>query len=278
MKEDKESPDETVDIEELAGFIGESEGASENRPEQSADSGGVPEEPVIEEQSPDAGAASPEEETDVPPEPAGDADAASAVPESADVSREPLIEERPAVLEGEGGDIDDLIKKYEELPPKKDEPAKPSKAKFKLSKKNLLVPAAALAVVLIAVVALKFLTGPSKKVKAPPAGTVSAAKETPPAVPKPEGLSMLYPSGAVFKSSGTEEGINLTVYETNSNASDIKLFYQKKMAELGYEISSGRKNVQTFNMSFSKGEKLYNISVIPRGGKNVIVLSRPVGI
>jgi len=220
VKEDKESPDETIDIEELASSIGESDAASENRPEQSADSGGVPEEPVLEEQSPGAvagNAASPEEETDVLPEPAEDeqiADAVSAVPETADVSREPLIEERPAET-GAGGDIDDLIKKYEELPPKKDEPAKPLKAKFKLSKKNLLVPAGALAAVLIAVVALKFLTGPSKKVKAVPAGTVSAAKETPPAAPKPAGESMLYPAGAVLKSSGTEEGINLTVYETN---------------------------------------------------------------
>jgi len=279
MEEDKESQDETIDIEELAGSIGESEETSE---EQSADSGGVPAEPGSEEQGSEP---APEEEKSVSPDQAAESEAvedAGAVPdvgatESPAVPDEPLVEERPAETVA-GGDIDDLIKKYEELPPKKDEPATPSKAKFKLKKEKLLIPAAALAFVLIAVIALKFLTGPSKKAKAVPGRTVASAKQVPPAAPKPTGKSALYPAGAVFKSSGTEDGINLAVYETNSSARNIKLFYQKKMAEMGYEIASGRKNVKTFSMSFTKGRNLYNISVIPRAGKNVIVLSRPIGI
>jgi len=254
MKEDKENPDETLDIESLAGSISEPKSAEEGQPDTGGVAGEVPESsgvPAVEEPAADAGGGE--------------------VPESPDI---PAVEERAA--DAGGGDIEDLIKKYEELPPKKDAPAKPSKPKGQAGKKIPLVPVVIVAVVLVAVVALKFLTKPSK-VKTLPVKTAQVKKKTS-SVPALSGAgSLLYP-GAIARMDEKKDGIEMKIYETNASLSDIKLFYQKKMADMGYEISSGRKNVKTFNMGFTSGKKLYNISVIPRAGKNVIVLSRPVGI
>ena len=70
-----------------------------------------------------------------------------------------------------------------------------------------------------------------------------------------------------------EDGVTLNIFDTSRNLRDIKLFYQKKMAEAGFEILFAKKNEKIFGMSFANAGKTYGVSVIPAKGKNIVVVS-----
>ena len=186
-----------------------------------------------------------------------------------------------------GGDIEDLIKKYEELPDKSAKKTAPEKVKSKAGKGKKIpvipaVSAAALSAVILIAVGIKVLMPKSPPVakirRATSLQTQAPALQAENAPPVREALlsqePFLYP-GAVALSSGTKDGIETKFFETASSLRDIKLFYQKRAAENGFEITSSRINNKTFNMNFAKGGASLNVSVVPHtAGKNVVVVSK----
>ncbi|MBU3956512.1 hypothetical protein KJ633_08640 [bacterium] len=174
----------------------------------------------------------------------------------------------------EDGDIEALIKKYEEIPTGKKELIKKDKSGPGKAKSLPIAPIAAAAGVIIILALLKFIVfKPVTTVKGIPSGqnVQKTAVSTPGAGAVSEGVD--YPGGAVLFGE-TKEGIETKIFETAATARDIKLFYQKKMTEKGFELSTSRKNRLTFNMNFFKNSAGYSVSVVPHAGKNLIVVTR----
>ncbi|PKP62193.1 hypothetical protein CVT91_00310 [Candidatus Atribacteria bacterium HGW-Atribacteria-1] len=174
----------------------------------------------------------------------------------------------------EGGDIDALIKKYEEIPSGKKEIAKTKKPGGGKALPVAPIAAAVGAIVIIAL--LKFVVfKPAPAVqKVQPGQTQSKAAAAPAsAVSQAEAAAVDYPGGAVLVGE-TKDGIEIKIIETDAATRDIKLFYQKNMAEKGFELSASRKSRSTFNMNFFKGQEDYSVSVVPHEEKNLIIVTR----
>jgi len=174
----------------------------------------------------------------------------------------------------ETNDIDHLLKQYEELP--KEEKAKPpvKENQKKTAKKIPVIPVVA-GLLVVGLLAF-FVSRPKKKnvvkkqviaqksVKNPGAQTAS---------PQKAGSALIYP-GAKILTEKEEEGISLKILEAAKPLSEIKIFYQKKLSDLGYGITSVNNGRDFFNMCYMKGKKFCGISIIPVSGKNFVVISK----
>ncbi len=288
MEENREVFGEDMDIENLAAVLSDS-GESEGKKEAPAPDS-VPEPPPPDDSEVSAGPAEapeppvPSEEPAVPQEePAqspvsDDSEGSEAVKpldgaeglESESARTGASVTADEASSASADGDIEALIKKYEEIPSGKKEIVKKDSGGVK-GKSLPLAAIAAAAGVIIILALLKFVVfKPAPAVKkiqpkqlpsktaAVPAGAVSAGVD--------------YPGGVVLLGE-TKEGIEIKIFLTAAVSRDIKLFYQKKMAEKGFELSTSRKSRRTFNMNFFKGASGYSVSVVPHAGKNLIIVT-----
>jgi len=175
----------------------------------------------------------------------------------------------------ETSDIDHLLKQYEELP--KDEKAKKplvDKKQKKITKKIPVIPV--VAGVLVIGVIIFFISKPKKKNvikrKVVAQKTVKKTASKTPSLQKAP-PSLIYP-GAKLLANKKEEDISLKILEVTNPATKIKIFYQKKLSDLGYEIVSVNNGKNFFNMCYIKGKKFCGISIIPFSGKNFVVISK----
>ncbi|MEA2081549.1 MAG: hypothetical protein U9O97_02255 [Elusimicrobiota bacterium] len=281
MEENKDALGEDMDIENLASVLSDTGEGGEGKE-------AVPETPVFSEepavssgeqgQDPAVPPASSAQDVPPPPDAAVSSDQAEGAPVS---GQDSASDGEPS--KSEEGDIDALIKKYEEIPAGKKEIVKKDIAGGK-GKSLPIVPIAAAAGVIIVLALLKFVVfkpAPAVKkiqpkqavAKAAAAKSGSAAPgtaERPPAGAISAGFD--YPGGTVLLGE-TKDGIETRVFETAAAARDIKLFYQKKMSEKGFELSTSKKRSRTFNMNFFKGLADYSVSVVPHAGKNLIIVT-----
>ncbi len=189
----------------------------------------------------------------------------SVPPSSESSNNDPNSDSKP------GGEIDDLLKKYEDLPKEPPAPGKPPKEKKKkVGKKIPVVPAAVLGAVILAVI-LFLLFKPKKETAVVVRHPVPSVKKM--AVkPRPQFPKFVLP-GAANIVAKKEDGVALNIFDTTKSLRDIKIFYQKKMAEAGFEILKAQTSDKMFGMTFANGARTYGISVIPAKGKNIVVLS-----
>lgn len=292
MEENREDFGEDMDIESLAASLGDTEGSDAQKdilPVPPAETPIFSDEPAI-----SAGRPVFSDEPPAPYEPAGSAlsDGASAdsssgaaggaesppvgVAESPqgrdDTGSRPSVVQTPGESKDqEGGDIDALIKKYEEIPSGKKEIAKTKKQGGGKALPVAPIAAAVGAIVIIAL--LKFVvfkSAPAVQKVQPQAKAVAAQAL---AGAQAEAAAVDYPGGAVLMGE-TKDGIEIKIIETDAATRDIKLFYQKNMAEKGFELSASRKNRSTFNMKFFKEQEDYSVSVVPYAEKNLIIVTR----
>ena len=175
--------------------------------------------------------------------------------------------------DSDGGDIDALIKKYEEIPAGKKEMAKMNKQGG--GKALPVVPIAAAAAVIVIAALLKFVVfkpAPALQQVQPKQSPKTAAAPASSAAPA-AATGVDYPGGALLLGE-TADGMEIKIIETDAVARDIKLFYQKNMTEKGFELSTSRKNRSAFNMKFFKGQEDYSVSVVPHAEKNLIIVTR----
>jgi len=297
MEENREALGKDMDIENLASVLSDSDGGGAGKEvtldpvDIEAAPIPVPEPDVPTEVTPVSAA----EDSIEPPAPeitgVSESESLSSAPEAADA--DPATPDgglsAPASAEPESpaadSDIDALIKKYEDIPAGKKEIEKKSKSGGGKGKSLPLAPIAAAAGVVIVLALLKFVVfKPARPgaLSAPPAKKVQASQGAAKAAsPKPGSSAALagavpagvdYPGGAVLLGE-TKDGIAIKIFETAAVARDIKLFYQKKMTEKGFELSTSRKNRSTFNMNFFKDSAGYSVSVVPHAGKNLIIVT-----
>ncbi|MBA3052763.1 MAG: hypothetical protein ABII20_06590 [Candidatus Omnitrophota bacterium] len=277
MEENREGFGEDIDIEGLAAALGDTEGSDAQKDIPLAETPVFIDEPAIPAERPVFS-----DDPPAPYEPAGSAlsDGASADSSSGAAggddagSRSSAVQTPGESKDQEGGDIDALIKKYEEIPSGKKEIAKTKKPGGGKALPVAPIAAAVGAIVIIAL--LKFVVFKSAPAvqKVQPGQTPSKAAAAPAlAGAQAEATAVDYPGGAVLMGE-TKDGIEIKIIETDAATRDIKLFYQKNMAEKGFEISASRKSRSTFNMKFFKGQEDYSVSVVPHAEKNLIIVTR----
>jgi len=296
MEENREALGKDMDIENLASVLSDSDGedAGKEVTPNPADIDAAP----IQASEPDVptgvtpvsarpGALSAAEDSIEPAAPeiigASESESSSSATDTADADPAPASAESESP--SADSDIDALIKKYEDIPAGKKEIVKKSKSAGWKGKNLPLAPIAAAVGVVVVLAILKFVVfKPARPgaLSAPPAkkmqASQSAAKAALPQTGSPAALAgavsagIDYPGGSVLLGE-TKDGIAIKIFETAAVARDIKLFYQKKMTEKGFELSTSRKNRSTFNMNFFKDSAGYSVSVVPHAGKNLIIVT-----
>ncbi|MDO9514100.1 MAG: hypothetical protein Q7J59_05780 [Elusimicrobiota bacterium] len=280
MEENREGFGEDMDIESLAASMGDTEGSDAQKdilPVPPAETPVFSDEPAIPAERPVFS-----DEPPAPYEPAGSAlsDGASADSSSESAggddtgSRSSVVQTPGESKDQEGGDIDALIKKYEEIPSGKKEIAKTKKPGGGKALPVAPIAAAVGAIVIIALLKFVFFNSAPAVQKVQP-GQIQAKAVAAQALAgaQAEAAAVDYPGGAVLMGE-TKDGIEIKIIETDAATRDIKLFYQKNMAEKGFEISASRKSRSTFNMNFFKGQEDYSVSVVPHAEKNLIIVTR----